>query len=142
MTQDSTTIDNNIFLHMPFQRQLDNAGFMNIYKQLPKHDKLLVYSLNDSVFNNPKINIEFHATHIFNFFDKFTKYAYVLPFGMDYSPRLLIECKYLGKEILYYREKIVAPDGGTKRYNDILNNNIDKYQLTIDDEIIQRFLND
>ena len=140
--------DNNIFLYIGGERYIDEQQFRDIV--LPKkgnHNNILVYGSpqhkyapekNYSYFEQYDF-VEFHTMHPSRFFERFQTYFYVLPKGIDYAPRLLIEAAWLNKEILYYRNGEID-DGGMSRYHDIQNNNIGQYNLSKDDWLIQELL--
>lgn len=75
----------------------------------------------------------------FNLFDismplfDYSTYLYVPTKTYEFAPRMLLESIYLGKKIKYYK----YPENKNKRFLDIINNNIDQYLLTENDEIIQ-----
>jgi len=131
--------EDNYFLHMPPQRLLNKIQFDEIYNTLDENKKILVYTPNKIDFLEDKNNIEIHTTPIENLFSKFSEYIYIVPFGFDYSPRLLIECFYYQRKILNFRSFFKYKDGGTKRLADILSGDISKYFLTENDELFLRF---
>lgn len=133
-----SNVENNIFVHLPNVRIPSEEEFTKIYESFNNYEQILIYTDREIEYLNKFEDIKVYNEHIFNFFNRFNRYAYVLPNGQDYSPRLLLEAKYLNKEILYYRN-IIENDGGFKRYNDILSDNILKYELNENDDIINMF---
>ena len=110
-----------------------------MYDSFNNYNKILIYTDREIEYIDQFDNIEIHNSHIFNFYNRFNRYAYVLPLGEDYSPRLLLEAHYMGKEILYFRN-INKDDGGMTRKYDIDNGNIEKYSLNKEDKLIQYFI--
>lgn len=79
-----------------------------------------------------------------NFFEQFDEMMYIYE-GPDHSPRLFIECAYLGKRISYLgldecRENGIIPDASAIRFRDAQLCNIQKYHLTSNDAAISWLL--
>ena len=67
----------------------------------------------DEKWINPKLNNIFSP--IENILGKFEKYVYIKP-NFDPAPRLLKEFQWLGKEVIYLRDKNIK-DGGMVYFN-------------------------
>ena len=66
-------------------------------------------------------------------FESFSTYIYVPTKTYEFAPKMLLESIFLGKSIIYYK----YPDNINKRFEDIKNNDIEKYKLTEKDELFQ-----
>ena len=135
-----TESEDNIFLHISGVREITFPEFLKYV--VPHIDRNVITSMPET--QNKTMNYlksldstEVYTNHIPNLFSKFTKYFYIMLRGIDYSPRMLIECSYLNKEIIFV-DKTNKQHGGKQRYNDILNGDIDKYALTLDDKLVNR----
>ena len=100
---------------------LGDKNLKSNYDYLFKYDKI------EMIYDNPA-----------DFFSLFDVYIDITLNTFDYSPRMLIEAAWFNKKIIYIDND--REDGAKKRYNDIINNNIDKYILNQDDDIIKLFL--
>jgi len=79
--------------------------------------------------------------HKENLFERFTTYVYYhADKWFDPHPRLFLECKYYGKEIIYYNPTGVK-DGSWYRYYDVLLNGLRDRTLNSKDEIIRGLIN-
>jgi len=86
------------------------------YKEVEKHIKNYsshgIISYNDKYLNN-------NLNHIFvpvkNLLGIFETYVYTKP-NFDPAPRIIQECKWLGKEVIYLRDKY-KKDGGSVYWN-------------------------
>ena len=125
----SITINQFNSIIIPFIKTLENK----------KTIILTDVSSNLSKFINKNENIEIHYKALPNLFEMFNVYIDCMLNNFDYSPRMLLECFYLGKKVYYINNN--KNDNAFKRYNDILNNDIKKYFLNDDDILIKRCLN-
>ncbi len=125
----SITINQFNSIIIPFIKTLENK----------KTIILTDVSSNLSKFINKNENIEIHYKALPNLFEMFDTYIDCMLNNFDYSPRMLLECFYLGKKVYYINNN--KNDNAFKRYNDILNNDIKKYFLNDDDILIKRCLN-
>ncbi len=91
------------------------------------YDYLLKYDKIEMIYDNP--------SDLFSLFDT---YIDMTLNTFDYSPRMLIEAVWFGKKIIYIDNG--REDGAKRRYNDIMNNNIDKYILAQNDDIVNLFI--
>ena len=114
-----------------------------IYVNIPdynKIDSLDKYALVESLNLPQKPLIFKDGKHRNNLFEKFDTYLYYHINGwFDPHPRLIIECFFYGKEIIYINN-LQIKDGSYYRYRDLLENGIGERELTKDDEIIQQFI--
>lgn len=124
-------------------KSINEEMFINHILPIIKNNKLIIvgkiYNMSEPSFFYKYPNIIRLKEHPKNFFSLFDKYIYFSIEDNDYSPRLIIECKYLNKKIIPLQLK-ESKDGFNYRYDDVLNNNIEKYKLNKTDEIIQQFL--
>lgn len=82
-------------------------------------------------------NVKVEIAPIKNFMNQFDKMLYLPSLrGLDPSPRLLPECCYFGKKVIYHHFDRFEPnsDGGYWRWRDCLEN-FDSLKMTKDDEI-------
>jgi hypothetical protein len=80
--------------------------------------------------------------HRENLFEQFTTYFYYhADKWFDPHPRLFLECKYYGKEIIYYNP-IGVKDGSWYRYYDVLLHGLKDRTLNSKDEIIGTLINE
>lgn len=114
-------VDSAIFLHSP---NSNDYGFIKNYK---------------SIFGNRRIVFKTskHKNNLFELFDTFVYFHADKWF--DPRPRLMHECFFYGKEIVYINEPGCV-DGSHFRYNDLMNNGISNRYLTKDDEIVREFI--
>ena len=132
--------EDNIFLHVSGVRGITLIEFLKFVA--PRMNKRIITSFpenqNESMdFLTNLDNVDVYTNHIPGLFSKFDTYFYIMLRSIDYSPRMLIECSYLNKEIIFV-DKTNTDHGGVKRYNDILNGDIDKYLLTENDKLVKR----
>lgn len=73
-----------------------------------------IYSLKDPLFD-------------------YSTYLYVPTKTYEFAPRMLLESIFLGKNVEIYK----YPENKNQRFIDIMNNDINKYKLTLNDEIIR-----
>lgn len=66
-------------------------------------------------------------------FELFSTYIYVPTKTYEFAPKMLLESIFLGKSIIYYK----YPENINKRFEDIKNNDIEKYKLTKNDKLFQ-----
>ena len=87
--------------------------YAEVEKQLDKFDNYVILVYDDEKYINPKHN------HIFapvrNLLGLFGTYVYTKNY-FDPAPRLIQECKWLGKDVIYLRDKNIK-DGGPVYYN-------------------------
>ena len=136
-------ISTNVYLHLCGVRNIKMRDFLEHVLPLVKGKKIMVsypeHQSKEMEYLN-KINfVETYINHIPDLFNKFGTYFYIMLDSIDYSPRMLIECAYLGKEIIYL-DKTGVLHGGYTRYKDIQDRNIDKYQMTEDDKLLKNFI--
>ena len=81
---------------------------------------------------------EVFSQHRDNFLTEFDTLLYIHLNCFDYSPRLILESSYLGKEILYINDYDVK-DGCAERIEAHRNRDYSKFNLTTDDYIIRLF---
>lgn len=80
------------------------------------------------------------SNHLKNLFEKFDIYLYYhANTYFDPHPRLFLECRFYGKEIIYINKKNVK-DGSYYRYKDLEENGLTDRFLSKDDEIIRKFV--
>jgi hypothetical protein len=135
--------DEATFINLKGLRCATSVQFKDlIYPHVCKDKKVYVlvddnkkYQYLDNYSNIQKI-----YNHLPNFFSKFNKYVDATLNTYDYSPRLILEAAYLNKEIVYINNGL--NDGAFKRYNDIINGNINKYSISNEDIIIKYFKKD
>ena len=115
-----TKVEPNIFLHSP---KNDNFDFIPTL-HLPR-DKKIIFKTGQ------------HKQHLFELFDTFIYYHANKWF--DPRPRLMLECYFYGKKILYYNE-LKIKDGSYYLYNDMIQNGIKYRYLDESDEIVRQFI--
>lgn len=114
-----------------------------IYVNVPHYDKQY-FTVTEKMLddlNLPSKPLIFKGgKHRENLFEKFDTYLYYhVNLWFDPHPRLMIECFYYGKEIIYINN-IPILDGSYYRYKDLMLNGIEERELTKDDEIIKQFI--
>lgn len=141
-----TNSANDIFLHLSGVREINFSNFVKYIYPLKDINQKIIISLPKSQIKSmdffKKISfVEIYEDHVPNLFEKFNTYIYILLKGFDYSPRMLVECFYLNKKIIFLNKTNIN-HGGVSRYEDILNNNISKYKLTKNDLLLKNFIED
>lgn len=99
--------------------------------------KLILIDNNNSMFSRylKYLGIETFDQMLFDIHNQFDIYVDCALNAFDYSPRMILESYYFGKNIIYIDNNL--NDGAKKRYLDIKNGNINKYILNSDDELIR-----
>lgn len=112
-----------------------------LLKKLKNENTIILTDISSSltIFLKTFSNIELKHEALPNLFEMFDTYIDCMLNNFDYSPRMILESYYLGKKVYYINNN--KNDNAFKRYNDILNNDINKYFLNDDDLLIQRCLN-
>ena len=102
--------------------------------------KLILIDNNNSMFSRylKYLGIETFDQMLFDIHNQFDTYIDCALNVFDYSPRMILESYYFGKDVIYIDNNL--NDGAKKRYLDIKNGNINKYMLNSDDELIRTCL--
>lgn len=103
----------------------------NVVVSYTKEQEHQLYFLNQP-------NITRYIDHVPNLFEKYNTYMYVLLRGFDFSPRMMVESHYLGKDIIYIDGTQHRSAYG--RYQDCMNDDIEKYRMTDNDILIGNFI--
>jgi hypothetical protein len=112
-------VDSGIYINSPYN---DDYSFL---EKLNLPDKPLLFKSDN---------------HIENLFEKFDTYVYYhANKWFDPHPRLLLECAYYNKTILYYNEHNII-DGSYYRYHDLLKNGLKNRYLNKNDKIIRKLI--
>ena len=116
-----TKTNSAIFLHSP---KNNDYNFINNYKNIFKNRKI--------IFKTEK-----HKIHLFELFDTFVYFHANKWF--DPRPRLMHECTFYNKEIIYINEPNCI-DGSYFRYKDLIANGLNNRHLTKNDEVVEHFI--
>jgi len=131
--------EDRVYLHLSGVRKINFREYVKYVLPIIKGRKVLVSypeSQKDEFFYLKTSNVESYISHVPNLFEKFNTYFYILLHGKDYSPRMLIESTYLGKEIIY----INRTQNLSNRYKDCLCKEIEKYRMSENDKLLGCFL--
>lgn len=110
---------------------------LNVVKKYGKDRTYRVLSFTPEMYVGLD-NIETEKLPIENIYEKFQTYIYTpVPRQWDCSPRLIAECKYLGKDVEYYNIDYWEKDLGLKWRKWDVDNDFDSLHLNKDDEIIK-----
>lgn len=132
-------VDENIMLNMSTEQKCYDVGYLNdlmmfyggnylIYTRREFYDKYKVLARKNRVF--------VEVAPIINFMNRWTKAMYLnSKRGQDPSPRVIAECKYYEKELIWHRQGEFK-DGAYYRNIDVLNG-LDRITLTPEDEIFE-----
>lgn len=115
--------DNAVFVHSPLN---NDYSFMDEFEKDFKSKKIIYKT-------------EKHKNNLFELFDTFLYYHADKWF--DPRPRLMHECYYYNKRIVYVNVFKVI-DGSYYRMNDLSKNGLNNRWLTKDDEIVKQFIED
>jgi hypothetical protein len=133
----------SVYLHLCGVRNIKMKEFLTHVLPLVKGRKIIVsypeHQISEMKYLNKIDFVETYINHVPNLFNKFDTYFYIMLDSIDYSPRMLMECAYLNKEIIFI-DKTGIIHGGHTRYKDIQNKNLDKYRMTEDDKLLKNFI--
>jgi hypothetical protein len=118
-------------------KPLRNVG-SSIFLHTPKSNDLSFIERYGNVFVGKHIILktEKHKPNLFGLFDTFVYFHADKWF--DPRPRLMHECYFYNKKIVYINE-IGRKDGSYFRYKDLMHNGISNRYLTSDDEVVREF---
>jgi len=137
-------VENNNFISLKEIRSVSknqfNSYILPLLKKLKNENTIILTDISSSlaIFLKTFSNIELKHEALPNLFEMFDTYIDCMLNNFDYSPRMILESYYLGKKVYYINNN--KNDNAFKRYNDILNNDINKYFLNDSDLLIQRCL--
>lgn len=118
-------VENGIYVNIPHYNKRVSMDRYKLVKSLNLPQKPLIFK---------------SGKHVNNLFEKFDTYLYYHINGwLDPHPRLIVECFFYEKEIIYINDFQIK-DGSYYRYHDLLENGVNNRKLTRDDEIVQQFI--
>lgn len=130
--------DDAVYLHISSNSRGVTAGEYINYIKPHIGDRKTITSCTEEQYKKMFFIQNKHISHIKGLFSKFDTYLYILLKTKDYSPRMIMESKYLGKDIIYINT--VRNTTSVNRYNDCMSNNLEKYHMRDSDPLLRNFI--
>lgn len=128
--------DNSILLYGTKNcRDIKKEEYFEISGKYDRHILALTNEENKPDYKVP--GIEFVVPPLNNIFEKFQTYIYTpVQRKWDCSPRFIAECKYYGKEVIYYKIDYWKEDKGLYWRKWDIDNDFESISLKRDDELV------
>jgi len=136
-------IDEGVYVNLSGKRVVSieqfNEKIKPVLNKINKRKLILVSDIN-SLFSKylDYIGINTFDRILYDIQYQFDTYVDCALNVFDYSPRMILESHYFGKDVIYIDNGL--NDGAKKRYLDIKNRDINKYKLKSDDDLIRTCL--
>lgn len=126
---------NNLFVYISGERSIVEEKLEDIYNKYSIQFDFVLTCQNYNL-NIRKEKLKQFMYRLPNCFEQFSTYLYIPPRQLDFAPRLIIESKFLNKNILI--DSFPENENGMKRINSVLNNDINEYILNQTDFVIEK----